>query len=38
MVRVDVGHQRIARTIDALANDAAVFFLAFGVLIGDVAL
>lgn len=38
MIRVDVRHQRVARTVDALADDAAVLLLAFGVLVGNVTL
>lgn len=38
MVRVDVRHEGVARTIDAFANDTAVLLLAFGVLVGDVPL
>lgn len=38
VVRVDVRHQRVARAVDALADDAAVLLLPFGVLVGNVAL
>lgn len=38
VVCVNVCHQGVARAIYALTDDAAVFLLAHGVLVGDVTL
>lgn len=36
VVRVNVGHQRVARAIHSFADDATVFLLAYGMFVGNV--
>lgn len=38
VVRVNVGHQRVARAIHSLADDTTIFLLANGMFVGNVTL